>query len=59
QTARTRLAVYEAQTRPVSDYYRDQGKLLAVNGEGPIDDVFERITLAMLAAGLVESDRNR
>lgn len=39
ETAQRRLEVYFQQTAPVLDYYRGQGKLVEVDGEGAIEDV--------------------
>ena len=44
---RKRLAVYSEQTAPVVDFYRNQGKLACVHGEGGMDDVFVRILEAI------------
>lgn len=38
-TVKKRLEVYFTQTTPLIDYYRQQGKLLVVNGEGSVDAV--------------------
>jgi len=38
-----RLTAYQEQTRPVSDYYQRTGRLIAVDGELPIDQVTEKI----------------
>jgi len=38
-TVRNRLAVYERQTSPLLDYYRQRGLLRSVSGEGPVDNV--------------------
>jgi adenylate kinase len=38
-----RLAVYEEQTAPVIDYYRNHGKLAHLDGVGSLDEVFNRI----------------
>jgi adenylate kinase len=43
KTITERLKVYEGQTAPLIDYYRQQGKFVAVDGEGPMDDIFRRI----------------
>ena len=43
ESVRTRLKVYDDQTAPVIDYYRQQGELTVVNGVGELDDVFARI----------------
>ena len=40
---RNRIAVYNQQTAVVADYYRSQGKYVAVPSLGTIDEVFERI----------------
>ena len=40
---RNRIAVYNQQTAVVADYYRTQGKYVAVPSLGTIDEVFERI----------------
>jgi adenylate kinase len=46
EAARRRLKVYFQQTTPVLEFYRKQGKLVEVSGEGPIEDV----TFALLNA---------
>jgi adenylate kinase len=38
-----RLEVYEEQTVPIIDYYRERGMLAQVSGVGDGDDVFERL----------------
>lgn len=40
---RERLQQYERQTAPVTDYYRKQGLLHAINGGGTPGDVFRRV----------------
>ena len=47
ESVRTRLQVYNDQTAPVIDYYRQQGELTVVNGVGELDDVFARIIEAI------------
>lgn len=44
---RKRLGVYQTQTAPVVDFYRNQGKLAHLNGVGSLDEVFTRITEAL------------
>jgi adenylate kinase len=34
-----RLDVYEEQTVPLIDYYRDRERLVTVNGDAPVDQV--------------------
>lgn len=43
ETIANRLRVYEAQTKPVVDYYREQGRLRTVQGVGDIDDIFRAV----------------
>ena len=47
---RTRLQVYDTQTAPVIDYYRQHGQLTVINGVGSLDDVFARIVEALVPA---------
>ena len=44
---RKRLEVYDAQTAPVIEYYRQHGQLTVVDGVGSLDDVFTRILEAI------------
>ena len=43
ESVRTRLEVYNSQTAPVVDFYRQRGKLGVVDGVGTLDEVFARI----------------
>jgi adenylate kinase len=43
EVVRERLNVYEQQTRPVADYYRDKGRLVSVDGSLPVDEVLAQI----------------
>lgn len=45
-TVRTRLAVYERDTRPLIEYYRRRELLEAIPGEGPAEQVFEAVLRA-------------
>ena len=47
ETIRKRLAVYHKQTQPLRDYYTDEGKYLAIQGDGTVDEVFERVIAAL------------
>lgn len=42
-TIRERLSVYNSQTAPLIDYYRQKGLLRPVAGVGPIDGIFASI----------------
>jgi adenylate kinase len=50
EAVRTRLQVYDTQTAPVIDYYRQHGQLTVINGVGSLDDVFARIVEALVPA---------
>jgi adenylate kinase len=41
-TVRHRLDVYAEQTAPLIGFYRDAGKLVAIDALGPVEDVTER-----------------
>ncbi len=47
EIAKQRLDVYKEQTLPLIDYYRQQGKIVAINGMKPVDEVFGRICQAI------------
>ena len=47
ETIQQRLAVYHEQTQPLEDYYKAQGKLAVVPGEGAIEEI-TRLTIAAL-----------
>jgi len=42
-----RLAVFEAMTRPMLDYYADREELITVNGARPVREVFWSITVQL------------
>jgi len=44
ETIGQRLNVYRDQTEPVIEFYRQRGKLTTVDADGPIDEVYERLT---------------
>ena len=46
-TVGRRLDVYQTQTAPLLDYYRNRGLLVRVAGEGPVDRVAEAIRKAV------------
>jgi len=43
ETVKNRLAVYEAQTQPLIDYYGRQNKLVNVPATGTIEEIFKEI----------------
>lgn len=47
ETVRNRLAIYDEQTAPVIEFYREHGQLTVVDGVGTLDAVFTRIVQAL------------
>lgn len=47
ETVAKRLTVYQAQTQPLIDFYRQQGLYTEIDGLKPIDEVFATIKTAM------------
>ena len=43
ETVKNRLFVYEKQTAPLIEYYTNQGKILKIDGDKSIQEVFEEI----------------
>ena len=48
-----RLSIYESETAPILDVYRERGVAFEVDGVGTLDEVFERIITALAARGIV------
>jgi adenylate kinase len=51
ETVRNRLRVYERQTAPLIEYYRDRGALTVVPGEGTIEEIQARVRAATSEGG--------
>jgi adenylate kinase len=49
EAIRNRLNVYDQSTKPLKDYYEKKGKLVEVDGNGDVEDVFTRLQRAMKA----------
>ena len=47
ETVMNRLKVYERQTAPLADYYRERGLLTEIDGVGDVDAVGERLVRAL------------
>ena len=47
ETIVKRLEVYETQTAPVAEYYKNLNKYAHIDGMGTIDEIFNRIALAI------------
>jgi adenylate kinase len=54
ETVRDRLGAYQAQTEPVIEYYRDQGKvdLIEVNGNGSADEIAGELVAELKTLGV-------
>lgn len=50
KTIRSRLAVYDESTRPLIDYYKASGAYVEINGNQPMDKVFDDIKQALKKA---------
>ncbi len=50
ESVRNRLNVYDSQTAPVIDFYRQHGQLTVVEGVGSLGEVFNRILEALVPA---------
>ncbi|MDX1499894.1 MAG: adenylate kinase [Woeseiaceae bacterium] len=46
-TIRNRLEVYREQTAPLTEFYRKRGRLLVVDADGTIDEVYGRLVDAL------------
>ncbi|MEA3243675.1 MAG: adenylate kinase [Pseudomonadota bacterium] len=59
ETIGNRLRIYEIQTLPVIDRYREQGRLRVVQGLGDIGDVFKAVSKAIEEAKAAIGNHNR
>jgi adenylate kinase len=50
ETISNRLEVYCENTEPLIEYYRGRGKLLTVDAEGPVNEVYDRLVAALSSA---------
>ena len=50
-----RLAIYERETAPILDVYRERGILDAIDGVGSLDEITARIIAALEARGLTRA----
>jgi adenylate kinase len=44
ETIKKRIRVYECQTAPVIDFYKKEGTYRGIDGNGTVDEIFERIS---------------
>jgi adenylate kinase len=47
ETVAERLRVYDEQTKPLVSFYREKGILRAIDAEGELDDVTQRLEMAL------------
>lgn len=47
ETVGTRLTAYEQKTAPLIEYFRESGRLVSINGERNVQEVFVDITTAL------------
>lgn len=47
ETVGTRLTAYEQKTAPLIEYFRESGRLVSVNGERPVGEVFAEVCTAL------------
>jgi adenylate kinase len=47
ETVRHRLEVYHQQTEPLIGFYREAGKLVAIDALGAVEDITERAIAAL------------
>lgn len=47
-----RLAIYERETAPILDVYRERGIVATIDGVGTLDEIADRITAALAARGI-------
>lgn len=47
ETVGTRLTAYEEKTAPLIEYFGSSGRLVSVDGERSVDDVFREVCLAL------------
>jgi adenylate kinase len=52
-TVAERLRVYEQQTRPLVEYYREKGLLRTIDAEGPVTEVERRLEHALGGRGRI------
>ncbi len=53
ETVAKRLKVYFAETMPLIEYYRRQGKLAEVDGQGSVEDITEKM-LDAIGSGIIK-----
>jgi adenylate kinase len=57
ETIRHRIEVFDSQTRPLADYFRERGLLISVDGEQPVEAVTKDIIDQLAAKPSPTGDR--
>ena len=47
-TIKNRLEIYRENTEPLINFYKDQNKLITIDADGSIDDVYEQLSAALI-----------
>ena len=55
QVIANRLAIYERETAPILDVYRERGIVDEIDGVGTLDEITDRVIAALEARGLIRS----
>ncbi len=55
QVIANRLSIYERETAPILDVYRERGIVLEIDGVGSLDEITDRIVAALEARGLLRA----
>ena len=50
-----RLAIYERETAPILDVYRERGIAVEIDGVGTLDEITDRVIAALEGRGLIRS----
>jgi len=53
ETIRKRMRTFTEKTMPVIEAYKEQGKVIEIDGHGSIDDIYGRMVKSCRSAGLV------
>jgi adenylate kinase len=51
EAVRVRMAVYEKNTKPLTDFYRQRGLLVTIEAEGTPEEIYQRTLTALSSAG--------
>ena len=46
-TAKERISVYDSQTKPLIDFYKNKGNLVVIDGDKGIEEIFADVVKAV------------